>query len=151
MKLNMRIAIGAFLALVIAVSSCDTFKDEISPKNYSEVAKNVDGKWQLSAVSRNGVDITKVMDFTRFHILLNKDNTYELKNYLPFVVKSNGSWSVDDPMYPFHLSFREDGVEEEVKTTIGFLTVDGKRQMTIALSPGCQNNKYVYTFKQVTE
>lgn len=152
MKLNMRFAMGAFFALAVAVSSCDTFKDEITPESYSEAVKNVDGNWQLSAVSRNGIDITKAMDFTRFHIVLKKDSTYELKNYLPFIVKGNGSWSVDDPLYPFHLSFKEEGVEKkEVKTSIGFQTVDGKRQMSITLSPGCHTNEYVYTFKQATE
>ncbi len=39
MKLNMRFTIGVFFTLAIAVSSCDTFKDEITPDNYSEVAK----------------------------------------------------------------------------------------------------------------
>jgi len=78
------------------------------------------------------------MDFSRFHIVLNKDNTYEIKNYLPFIVKGNGTWSVDDPQFPFHLIFREDGADETVETEIGFLTVDGERQLTIKLSPGCQ-------------
>ena len=41
--------------------------------------------------------------------------------------------------------------EKEIKTLIGFRTVNGKRQMSITLSPGCHTNKYVYTFKQVTE
>ena len=91
------------------------------------------------------------MDFTRFHIVLNEDNTYKIENYLPFIVKGNGSWSVDDPIYPFHLFFKENGTEKEIKTLIGFRTVNGKRQMTITLSPGCHTNKYIYTFKQVTE
>lgn len=151
MKLNMRFTMGVFFILAVAVSSCDTFKDEITPEKYSEAVKSIDANWQLSAVSRNGIDITDMMDFTRFYIVLNKDNTYELKNYLPFIVKGNGSWSVDDPIYPFHISFKEDGTEKEVKTLIGFRTVDGKRQMTITVSPGCPSNKYVYTFKQVTE
>ncbi|WP_418306587.1 DUF5004 domain-containing protein, partial [Phocaeicola sp.] len=109
MKLNIRFTMGVFFTLAIAVSSCNTFKDEITPENYSEVAKNINANWQLSAVSRNGVDITDMMDFTRFHIVLNEDNTYKIENYLPFIVKGNGSWSVDDPIYPFHLFFKENG------------------------------------------
>lgn len=151
MKLSMQFAIGACLALAVSVSSCDTFKDEITPKSFSETAKHLDGNWQLSTVFRNGVDITKQMDFSRFHIILNKDNTYEMKNYLPFIVKDNGTWSVDDPLFPFHLSFKEEDSIEEMKTEIGFLTVDGERRLTIKLSPGCHTNKYVYTFKQVAE
>ena len=152
MKLNMQSAIKMFLAsAVILVSSCDTFKDEVTPEKYSEATKFIDGSWQLATVYRNGVDITKSMDFSRFRLVLNKDNTYEMKNYLPFIVKDNGAWSVDDPQYPFHLSFKEEGANEEVKTEIGFLTVDGKRRLTVKLSPGCHTNKYVYTFKQVAE
>ena len=58
---------------------------------------------------------------------------------------------VDDPLFPFHLIFREDGADETVETEIGFLTVNGERQLTIKLSPGCHTNTYVYTFKQVME
>ena len=150
MRLNMQLVIGAFLTLTM-ISSCDTFEDEMTPDSYSETIKHVDGNWRLFTVSRNGIDITKYMDFSRFHIVLNKDNTYEIKNYLPFIVKGNGTWSVDDPQFPFHLIFREDGADETVETEIGFLTVDGERQLTIKLSPGCHNNTYVYTFKQVME
>ena len=151
MRLNMHFVVGSFLALTAMVGSCDTFKDEMTPESYSETIKHVDGNWQLSAVVRNGIDITKYMDFTRFHIVLNKDSTYEIRNYLPFIVENNGTWSVDDPQFPFHLVFREEGKNEEVKTEIGFLTVDGDRQLTIKLSPGCHTNTYVYTFKQVIE
>ena len=151
MRLNMHFVVGSFLALTAMVSSCDTIKDEMTPESYSETIKHVDGNWQLSAVVRNGIDITKYMDFTRFHIVLNKDSTYEIRNYLPFIVENNGTWSVDDPQFPFHLVFREEGKNEEVKTEIGFLTVDGERQLTIKLSPGCHTNTYVYTFKQVIE
>ena len=150
MRLNMQLVIGAFLTLTM-ISSCDTFEDEMTPDSYSETIKHVDGNWRLFTVSRNGIDITKYMDFSRFHIELNKDNTYEIKNYLPFIVKGNGTWSVDDPQFPFHLIFREDGADETVETEIGFLTVDGERQLTIKLSPGCHTNTYVYTFKQVME
>lgn len=150
MRLNMQLVIGAFPTLTM-ISSCDTFEDEMTPDSYSETIKHVDGNWRLFTVSRNGIDITKYMDFSRFHIVLNKDNTYEIKNYLPFIVKGNGTWSVDDPQFPFHLIFREDGADETVETEIGFLTVDGERQLTIKLSPGCHTNTYVYTFKQVME
>ena len=150
MRLNMQFVIGAFLTLTM-ISSCDTFRDEITPDSYSETIKHVDGNWRLFTVSRNGIDITEYMDFSRFHIVLNKYNTYEIKNYLPFIVKGNGTWSVDDPQFPFHLIFREDGADKTVETEIGFLTVNGERQLTIKLSPGCHTNTYVYTFKQVME
>ena len=150
MRLNMQFVIGAFLTLTM-ISSCDTFRDEITPDSYSETIKHVDGNWRLFTVSRNGIDITEYMDFSRFHIVLNKDNTYYIKNYLPFIVKGNGTWSVDDPQFPFHLIFREDGADKTVETEIGFLTVNGERQLTIKLSPGCHTNTYNNTFKQVME
>ena len=84
MRLNMQLVIGAFLTLTM-ISSCDTFEDEMTPDSYSETIKHVDGNWRLFTVSRNGIDITKYMDFSRFHIVLNKDNTYEIKNYLPLL------------------------------------------------------------------
>ena len=115
MRLNMQFAIAAFLALTVIISSCDTFKDEMTPGSYSETVKYIDGNWQLATVFRNGIDITEYMDFSAFHIILKKDNTYE------------------------------------IKTEIGFSTVDGKRRLTIKLSPGCHTNTYVYTFKQVIE
>ena len=59
MRLNMHFVVGSFLALTAMVSSCDTFKDEMTPESYSETIKHVDGNWQLSAVVRNGIDITK--------------------------------------------------------------------------------------------
>lgn len=151
MRLNMQFAIAAFLALTVIISSCDTFKDEMTPGSYSETVKYIDGNWQLATVFRNGIDITEYMDFSAFHIILKKDNTYEIKNYLPFIVKNKGKWSVDDPQFPFHLVFEEEGMNKEVKTEIGFSTVDGERRLTIKLSPGCHTNTYVYTFKQVIE
>lgn len=137
--------------MAVIISSCNSFKDEITPEKYSEVPKDIDGNWQLVSVLRNGTDITDYMDFKRFHVLLNKDNTYKLNNYLPFIVKNDGTWNVDDPIYPFHLILKEEGSEKEVKTEIGFLTVDGQRRLTITLSPGCYSNKYVYTFEQISE
>ena len=151
MRLNIRFITGVFFVLAVIISSCNSFKDEITPEKYSEVPKDIDGNWQLVSVLRNGTDITDYMDFKRFHVLLNKDNTYKLNNYLPFIVKNDGTWNVDDPIYPFHLILKEEGSEKEVKTEIGFLTVDGQRRLTITLSPGCYSNKYVYTFEQISE
>ena len=134
MRLNIRFITGVFFVLAVIISSCNSFKDEITPEKYSEVPKDIDGNWQLVSVLRNGTDITDYMDFKRFHVLLNKDNTYKLNNYLPFIVKNDGTWNVDDPIYPFHLILKEEGSEKEVKTEIGFLTVDGQRRLTITLS-----------------
>ena len=37
----------------------------------------------------------------------------QLKTYLPFVVRHNGTWKVDDIYYPFRLYFTEDGATEQ--------------------------------------
>ena len=64
--------------LLGTVSAVNTFKDEIAPDSYMEVPKQLDGKWQLKTVVRNGTDISEVMDFSQFRLIMNKDNTYNL-------------------------------------------------------------------------
>lgn len=151
MKLSTRIIAGLLLILSIGVESCDTFKDEVTPNSYSEAPKDVNGSWKLKTVLRNGTDITEKMDFSNFCIHLNEDGTYAIDNYLPFVVKENGTWRVDDPLYPFHILFNEDGTEEEQSTTVSLLVVNGQRQLKFELSPGCYSNTYIYTFEKITE
>lgn len=150
MRYKIQITALIFALLGIA-SACDTFKDDITPDSYVEAQKQLDGKWKLVTVSRNGTDITKAMDFSKFHLSLNKDNTYTLENYLPFLVKKGGIWNVDDPKYPFHLTFKEEGKDMEVVSEIKYPIKDGKRQIWISLSPGCVSNTYVYVFERVAE
>ena len=47
--------------LLGTVSACNTFKDEIAPDSYMEVPKQLDGKWQLKTVVRNGTDILSLI------------------------------------------------------------------------------------------
>lgn len=150
MKLKIQITI-CFFVLLGFITACDTFKDEITPNStiYAEVPKSLDGIWQLKTVSRNGTNITNAMDFSRFRLHLNKDNTYTMENYLPFIVKKNGKWKIDDPMFPFFLVFTQEGTDEEAKTEINYPIVDGKRQITLSFSPGCVGNSYVYSFEKV--
>lgn len=150
MNVKTQLFIGFLLMIVVGMASCDTFKDELSPDNYSESSKELDGEWVLTTVTRNGVDITKEMDFSKFHLLLNKDNTYRIENYMPFIVRKNGTWSVDDPVYPYHLTFKEEGAASEQKTEINYLISKGRRCLTITLSPGCPSNIYVYSFEKMS-
>lgn len=150
--MRLKIQITALLfALLGIVSACNTFKDEITPDSYAEVPKHLDGKWQLKTVSRNGMDITEVMDFSQFRLILNKDNTYAIENYMPFLVKKNGTWKTDDPTYPFFLTFQEEGSDREAKTEITYPIVQGKRHITLTISPGCSSNSYVYSFEKIEE
>lgn len=134
--------------LLGTVSACNTFKDEIAPDSYMEVPKQLDGKWQLKTVVRNGTDISEVMDFSQFRLIMNKDNTYNIENYLPFLVKKNGTWRIDNLTYPFFLTFQEEGAEREAITEITYPIVQGKRHIT---SPGCSSNSYVYSFEKIEE
>lgn len=129
---------------------CDTFKDEY-PSKLSESVKLLDGTWQLKTVLRNGTDITNAMDFSKFHVILRQDSTYVLENYLPFVVKNNGKWKVDDASYPFHLSFTETNSSNAVTSEIQYPIVNGERQISFTLSPGCASNIYTYVFVRISE
>lgn len=140
-----------FFALLCVVSACDIFNDEITPDSYVEIPKQLDGKWQLKTVVRNGTDITEVMDFSQFHLIMNRDSTYTIENYLPFLVKKNGTWKTNDPMYPFFLTFQEEGTTKEAKTKITYPIVQGKRNITLTISPGCSSNSYVYSFEKIEE
>lgn len=148
MKFKLK-AIFIQLTMIFLLGACDTFRDNISADSYSEVSKQLDGTWQLKTVLRNGNDISNTIDFTQFHMVLNKDSSYTLENYLPFVVsEGGGTWSVDDPYYPFLLTFRNEK-GENAQVEISYPIVQGKRNISLTLSPGCRSNSYVYSFEKV--
>ncbi|UII19557.1 DUF5004 domain-containing protein [Fulvivirga ligni] len=115
-----------------------------------EAEKSIDGTWQITAVTRNGQDITAGFDFTTFKIHFNPDYTYTIDNYVPFIVKGEGNWAVDDPLYPFNISFDETG-KETVQTKLNYPVVDGERRLKLVFSPGCSSNVYEYTMKRSAE
>lgn len=136
----------AATALLTAVS-CDSYKDSENPDKLVEADKNLSGVWQLTGVKRNDIDISTVMDFTSFRLHLEESGRYSLENRLPFPVSEAGFWEVDNPEYPFQLTFTEDGVAGEAEEVeIRYPIVDGKRQLCITHSPGCELNSYEYTF-----
>jgi len=137
------------LAVVMLVSclSCDN-TDENAP---AEPVKNIAGSWKVMSVTRNDVDITEAVDFSQFRINFNADNTYSFENYLPFIVKQQGTWSLDDPQYPFKINFREGSNAEAITTDFTYPTVKGKRQIQLSISPGCTANKYKYVLERVEE
>ena len=139
------------VAAVALATSCSTFSDDSNPYEVSESAKNLSGTWKLQTVTRNGIDITKSMDFTRFQLQLKDDGTYSIQNYLPFVVSGEGKWAVNDPQHPMQLSFQENGTSEAVNLGFSYPVVNGQRSISITLSPGCHSNVYVYTLYRETE
>ncbi len=140
-----------FFSLVLAglMWSCEDFKD---PNKYSadEFEKTLDGSWHISKVTRNGVDITKAMDFSDFRIIFNADKTYKIENYLPFLVKNSGTWDIDDPQYPTSLIFKETGGQGSSSSDFEYTIVEGARQITLSFSPGCHANVYTYVLGRVS-
>ncbi|RYY19424.1 MAG: DUF5004 domain-containing protein, partial [Sphingobacteriaceae bacterium] len=53
--------LSVIVALVIFISSCKT--EKIVPN--SEAAKDITGNWQVIKATRNGADITSLVDFTQ--------------------------------------------------------------------------------------
>lgn len=138
------------LLFFMHITSCDTFKDS-EPGDFSEAPKNVDGTWLLQTVSRNGIDITNEYDFKQFRLNLHTNGNYTIDNYLPFAVKKDGQWRVDDPQYPFRLIFTEEDDDDEVFVGLDYPIVGGKRIIAITLSPGCDRNSYTYVFRKDNE
>ncbi|MBQ9534009.1 MAG: DUF5004 domain-containing protein [Prevotella sp.] len=133
------------VAALALVTSCSSFSDDTNPYEVSEAVKDMSGTWKLQTVTRNGIDITKSMDFTRFQLKLNADGSYNIMNYLPFVVSGEGKWSVNDPQHPMQLTFQENGAASPVSLGFSYPIVNGQRSLSITLSPGCRSNVYVYT------
>ncbi len=138
------------LIMIIPLASCETFKDD-SPTEYNESQKDITGTWMITKASRNGTDITALLDFSQFRITFKEDNTYTIDNYLPFLVKSAGTWSLDDPQYPFNLVFKENNTPEAALSALHYPVVDGKRMISLSFSPGCYTNIYTYVFQKVSD
>lgn len=148
--MNVKNFIGnlACIFTVTFMVGCSVFNDDSDPYGVGEATKDISGVWKLLSVSRNDIDITNEMDFTQFTLNINPDGTYHIDNYLPFVVEKDGSWSVDNARYPFHLSFMENGATDSTTIDINYPITDGRRSMIVSLSPGCGNNTYTYTLQR---
>ena len=134
--------------LTSMVVSCDVFETE--DKVYVESEKTIEGNWKIVEAYRNDVDITDLMDFSKFRIKFDSNNSYTIENYLPFVVSNNGSWNLDDPQYPFKILFTVEGATEPLISDLNFPIVNGTRQIGLTFSPGCHSNQYTYVLEEVT-
>ena len=146
-----KLAIKKYFILFIMVPlfiSCDKFKDSTDYTG-DEPVKEIAGTWYITKATRNGLDITKIMDFSSFRINLKDDNTYTIDNYLPFLVRQGGTWDVNDPQYPTKLIFKEEASTESNTSAFEYQTVGGERQITLSFSPGCYSNIYSYVLKKV--
>lgn len=122
------------------LSSCKV--EEIAP--LAEMPKNLSGSWKIIKATRNGTDVTNVFDFTQFRIKFDSTGNYTMENKLPFIVNANGKYALDDPQYPFKLTFTPEG-GTTVATPFNYPTVAGVRQLSLTFSPGCELNAYIYT------
>ncbi len=130
------------------VASCSSFLDDSDPYDGVESAKNLSGVWKISGVERNSVDITDQMDFSQFRLNLNADGTYSIENYLPFVVKGNGTWATNDPQFMFTISFLESATNDTTNVEVNYPITNGERKLVMTLSPGCYSNTYTYTMER---
>ena len=141
--------ITAFCFILYLMWSCSLIEDE--KPVYTESTKRIGGTWKIVKAYRNEVDITGLMDFTKFRISFQQDKTYKIENYLPFIVSKNGTWGLDDPQYPFHLSFTAEGAQVPLETTLNYPIVNGGRQIGLTFSPGCKNNRYTYILEETSK
>lgn len=131
---------GLLITAMLSVASCKV--DKIAP--VAESAKDISGSWKIVQATRNGTDITSIVDFTQFRVKFNNAGSYTLLNTLPFVVTADGKYSLDDPSYPFKLTFSPAG-GQQTAISFNYPVVSGVRQLKMTFSPGCTSNTYIYT------
>ncbi len=133
-----KVYILPILAAIIMLASCKA--ERVLP--VTESVKDISGSWQVIRATRNGTDLTNIIDFSKFRVNF-KDGAYTLVDRLPFLVNKDGAYTLDDPQYPFKITFIATGAQP-VATAFTFPIVNGKRQLSLTFSPGCPNNSYVY-------
>ena len=136
--------------LAMLFTGCSTFSDDSNSYGQVESIKDVSGTWVIKTASRNGVDVTKDMDFSKFVLHLNADGTYHIENILPFVVRTDGTWRTDDQRMPLIIQFTENNATNPMTVQLNYPIVNGERQMLITHSPGCYSNSYVYSMVKVS-
>jgi hypothetical protein len=138
------------VALVMLVwSSCKT--ENINP--VAEPVKDLTGTWKIVQATRNGTSLLPLVDsayisFSGFSIIF-KSGSYTLVNPLPFIVSGNGTYSLDNPQYPFVITFKQSGSTTPVSTAFTYPIVNGVRVLTLVFSPGCPQNTYSYSLEKV--
>lgn len=116
-----------------------------------EPLKNIAGTWKVVQITRNEEDLSQRIDLNTFRLVLKEDNTYSFADHLPFVVNNPGTFSLDDPQYPFYLLLKPNGGAPESKVSLQMPVKKGKTQLSMTLSPGCETNSYRYVFEKVQD
>lgn len=140
--------VSVLILVLVFIWRCTPNNDTLN--EFKEPNKNITGSWQIVKASRNSADLYKDYDFTKFRLNFNEDNTYSIENYLPFLVKENGQFTLDDPQYPFNILFTPENGDSK-RLSFLFPILNGERYLTLTFSPGCRTNTYTYVFKRVNE
>ena len=150
-KLNKFNKINFLLVLfsMLVWASCKT--DKIAP--VAEPTKDLTGTWKIVAATRNGTNLLPLVDsatinFNKFSLVFSGGN-YTIANPLPFLVSQNGTYALDNPQFPFQITFKPTGSTTPVATAFTYPIVNGVRVLTIVFSPGCPQNTYSYSFEKV--
>lgn len=143
-----RFSLLLFTVFVLAFTGCAPDTD--SGRNAGEPDKDISGSWSVIKVMRNGQDITSMVNFSQFRVNFLEDGTYNFENYLPFVVREPGTYSLDDRQYAFKINFQTNSQQTQ-SVDFTFPIIDGNRQIIISGSPGCESNSYTYTLQRVSE
>jgi len=139
-----------FVALSLIIwASCKT--DKINP--ISEPVKDISGSWKIIKATRNGSDLTALVDsniysFSKFRINFS-GGKYTVTNPLPFIVSQSGTYSLDNPQYPFQITFSATGSTTPASTSFTYPVVGGVRVLTLVFAPGCPQNTYSYSLEKV--
>lgn len=139
---NSIIIVFYLLLASVTVFSC---KDEVAAVVTDESVKDITGTWKVVSLTRNGEELNQRMDLSKFRIIFKPDGTYTLQDKLAFAVSGPGNYKLNDPQYPYSVLLTEQG--KTAKTVkFQFPVIEGKRQMSLTLSPGCTGNTYQYNF-----
>lgn len=127
----------------------------------AEPVKDINGSWKIVKVVRNTVDITKNVKVDNFQLDFQVDSSdaslpgggageYHITRGAPFVVNKDGKWKLNNPAFPFTISFSpESDPDENIELAFSYLVIGGKYQIKLVLQPGCPSNTYEYYLSKV--
>jgi hypothetical protein len=131
-------------AIAFLWTSCKM--ERIAP--VTESKKDLTGTWKVVQATRNGTNLIPIYDFSLFSIKFDAvTGSYNLLNPVPFIVGADGKFALDDPQYPYQLTFTTTG-GKPVATAFNYPIINGARQIIMTFSPGCAQNTYVFTLSK---
>lgn len=141
----MKTKIFTLFYLLLASITIFSCKDEVMQTITDESVKDIAGTWKVVSLTRNGEQLAQRLDLSKFSITFNPDGTYTLQDKLAFAVSGPGTYKLSDPKYPYSLELTQ---QSKTAQTINFQfpVIEGKRQLSLTLSPGCTGNTYQYNF-----